>query len=49
MEIFREFLREHVMKIINFEKKKMTPLTSDQQESYEKRNICARFAKKICT
>ena len=29
-------LREHVMMIINFEKKKMTPLIKIQQESYEK-------------
>ena len=28
------------MKIINFEKKEMIPLTNEQQESYEKAKIC---------
>ena len=31
---FSESLREHTMKLINFEKKKMIPLTNKQQESY---------------
>ena len=35
-----EFLREHAMKIISFEKKKMIPLTKEQQGSYEKMEIC---------
>ena len=30
-----ESLREHAMKIINFKKKKLVPLTNEQQESYE--------------
>ena len=33
---FCESVREHVMKIINFETKKMIQLTKQQQESYEK-------------
>ena len=33
---FSESLREHAMKLINFEKKKMIPLTNKQQESYGK-------------
>ena len=28
------------MKVINFEKKKMIPLTNKQQESYEKTKMC---------
>lgn len=32
--------REHEMKIINFEKMKMTPLTKEQKELYEKTKIC---------
>ena len=40
MERFCEFLREHVMKIINFKKKKMKLLTKEQQESYENAKIC---------
>ena len=35
-DVYRESLREHAMKIMNFEKKKMIPLTNEQQESYEK-------------
>ena len=37
---FREFLREHAMKIINFKKKKMKLLTKEQEESYENAKIC---------
>ena len=34
MKNFCEFLREHAMKTITFEKKKMKLLTKKQQESY---------------
>ena len=40
MKKFCESLREHVMKIINFKKKKMKLLTKEQQESYENAKIC---------
>ena len=40
MKKFCESLREHAKKIINFEKKKMIPLTNERQESYEKAKIC---------
>ena len=40
MKKFRESLREHAMKIINFKKKKMKLLTKEQQESYENAKIC---------
>ena len=36
MKTFCESLKEHVMKITNFENKKMIPLTNEQQKSYEK-------------
>ena len=36
MKKFSETLIEHTLKIINFEKKKMIPLTNEQKESYEK-------------
>ena len=39
MKTFREFFREHAMKIINFKEKKMNLLTKEQQESYENSNI----------
>ena len=35
MKKFCEFLREHAMKIINFQKKKMKLVTKKQQVSYE--------------
>ena len=35
----REFFREHVMKIINFKKKKMKLLKKEQQESYKNAKI----------
>ena len=35
MKKFYEFVREHAMKIINFEKKKMKLLTKEHQKSYE--------------
>ena len=35
MKKFCESLREHTMKILNFKKKKMNPLTEEQQESCE--------------
>ena len=34
-----ESFREHTSKIINFEKKKMIPLTNEQQELYENTKI----------
>ena len=40
MKKFCKSLREHTMKIINCEKKKMNSLTKEQQESYENANIC---------
>ena len=40
MKNFCEFLRNHVMKIIDSRKKKIKLLTKDQQESYENAEIC---------
>ena len=40
MKKFREFLREHAMKIINLKKKKLKLLTKEQQESHENAKIC---------
>ena len=49
MYTFCESLREHAMKIINFEKKKLIPLTNEQQESRNcmKRQKSAAFVKKL--
>ena len=46
-KIFCESLREHEMKRINFEKKKMILLTNEQQESYEERKICYIYNKSL--
>ena len=35
-----EYLIDHAMKIANFEKKKMIPLTKEQQELPGKRKVC---------
>ena len=40
MKKFCKSLKQHRMKIINFEMKKMIPLTNKKQESYEKTKIC---------
>ena len=41
MKQFHEFLREHAMKIVNFEKKGNGTINKNKQkESYEKRKIC---------
>ena len=36
MERFCKDLKEHVTKIINYEKKEMIPLTGEKNKSYEK-------------
>ena len=33
-------LKDHATKIINYEKKKMIPLTDEKNQSYEKRKVC---------
>ena len=48
MKKFCEYLSEHTLKTINFEKKKTSQLTKEQKESCEKVKICY-FAKKIWT
>ena len=40
MRKFCKSLREHAVKIIDFEKTKMIPLTKEQHGSYEKTKIC---------
>ena len=44
---FYKFLRKHVMKIINFKKKKMKLLIEEQQESYENAKVCYICQKKL--
>ena len=51
MEWFCKELREHAMKIINYEKKKkeIIPLTDEENESYEKQNVCCVCKKEFNT
>ena len=40
-------LREHAMKIINYEKKRMVPLTTEEKIHYNKQKICYICQKKF--
>ena len=40
MKKFCEYLKAHVMQIINFEKKKMIPVTDKECESYASQEYC---------
>ena len=40
MGSFCKDLREHPMKIMNYEKKEMKPPTDEENESYQKQNVC---------
>ena len=39
MEKFYKDLREHVMKIINYEKKELIPITNEENEYYEMQKV----------
>ena len=40
MKIFCRDLREHATKIINYEKKKIIPLTRKEEINYNKQKVC---------
>ena len=40
MKIFCEDLKDQAMEIINYEKKKMIPLTDEEKKIHENQNIC---------
>ena len=42
-------LRDHEMKIINYEEKEMIPLTDKENKSYEKQNVCYIYKKEFST
>ena len=46
MERFSKDLRNQAMKIINYEKKEIIPLTNDEEKSHEKRKVCYICKKK---
>ena len=49
MKIFCKDLKDQAMKIINYEKKEMIPLTDEEKESYENQEICHICEKEFCT
>ena len=40
MESFCKGLREHAMKIMNYEKKEIIPLTDEENELYKMQKVC---------
>ena len=42
-------LKEHAMKIINYEEKEMIPLTDEENKSYEGQESCHIYKGKFCT
>ena len=49
MKNFCKDLREHATKIINYEKKKMIPLTSKEEINHNKQKICYICQKELDT
>ena len=49
MERFCKDLRDQAMKIINYEKKEMIPLTDEETKSYEKQKVCYICEKEFST
>ena len=49
MKIFCNDLRDQILKIINYEKKKEIILTNEEKESYENQKICYICEKEFCT
>ena len=49
MEMFCKDLRDQAMEIINYEKKDMIPLTSEEKKFYEKQKVCYICKKEFCT
>ena len=46
--MFCKDLKDQAMKIINYEKKEMIPLTDKEKESYENQEICYICEKEFC-
>ena len=49
MKMFCKDLKEQAMKIINYEKKEMMPLTDEEKETHENQKICYICEKEFCT
>ena len=49
MERFCKDLKEHITKIINYEKKEMIPTTDEESKSYKKQKVCYICKKRFST
>ena len=49
MKLFCDDLKDQAMKIIDYEKKEMIPVTDEEKESYENQEICHICEKEFCT
>ena len=49
MKRFCNDLKEHVIRIINYETKPMDPLTEEEKESYKNQQLCHICEKEFCT
>ena len=49
MEMLSKDLKEQAMKIIDYEKKEMIPLTIEEKQLYEKQKICYLCEKEFST
>ena len=49
MKMFYKDLKEHAIKIINYEKKEMIPVTDEENKSYFKQEVCHICKKEFIT
>ena len=49
MKILCKDLKDRAMKIINYEKKEMIPLTNEEKETHENQTICYICEEEFCT
>ena len=49
MERFWKDLRDHAIKIVNYEEKEMIPLSDKETKSYEKQKVCYICKKRVST
>ena len=47
MERFWKDLRDHAIKIVNYEEKEMIPLSDKETKSYEKQKVCYICKKRV--
>ena len=49
MERFCKDLKDHIMRIFNYKKKEMTPITDEENKSYGKQKVCYICKKEFST